>query len=114
MLSALQAAGLALKPTKLQFGRKEIEYLGHVILEKGVSISADRIEAILALPEPECIKGNREFLGTLNYVRRFMDGYAEITAPLVELTSKEFVKKTAFKKLLGPRNVKLLLERNPP
>ena len=43
-----------------------------------------------------------------------MDGYAEITAPLVELTSKEFVKKTAFKKLLGPRNVKLLLERNPP
>ena len=25
-------------------------------------------------------------LGTLNCVRRFIDGYAEITAPLVELT----------------------------
>ena len=34
MFSALQAAGLTLKPTKLQFGEKEIEYLGHVISEK--------------------------------------------------------------------------------
>ena len=34
MFSALQAAGLTLKPTKLQFGQKEIEYLGHVISEK--------------------------------------------------------------------------------
>ena len=46
MFSALQAAGLTLKPTKLQFGQKEIEYLGHVILEKGISISADRVKAI--------------------------------------------------------------------
>ena len=34
MFSALQAAGLTLKPTRLQFGQKDIEYLGHVIVEK--------------------------------------------------------------------------------
>ena len=56
LVSALQAAGLTLKPTKLQFRQKEIEYLGHVISEKGISISADRIKAILALPQPDCIK----------------------------------------------------------
>ena len=89
MFSALQAAGLTLKPTKLQFGQKEMEYFGYVISKKGISISADRVKAILALPEPECIKDNRGVLGTLNYVRRFLDGYAEITAPLVELTRKE-------------------------
>ena len=66
--SALQAAGVTLKPTKLQFGQKEIEYLVHVVSEKGISISADRIKAILALPEPECIKDNRGCLGPLNYV----------------------------------------------
>ena len=48
------------------------------------------------------MKDNRGFLGTLNYVRRSVDGYAEITAPLVELTRKGFVKKTAFKKAFGP------------
>ena len=82
----LQGTQPNLKPTKLHFGQKEIEYLGHVISEKGVSISADRIKAILALSEPDCIKDNRGFLGTLNYVCRFIDGYAEITALLVELT----------------------------
>ena len=55
MFSALQVAGLTLKPTKLQFGQKGVENLGHAISEKGLSINADRIEAILALPEPECI-----------------------------------------------------------
>ena len=46
MLSALQAAGLTLKPTKLQLCQNEIEYHGHVISEKGISINADRIKAI--------------------------------------------------------------------
>ena len=67
-----------------------------------MSLSADRIKAILALPEPECIKDNRRFLGTLNYAPRFIGGYAEITAPLVELTRKDFVEKAAFKKPFGP------------
>ena len=101
MFSALQATGLTLKLTKLQFGQKEIEYLGRVVSEKGIPISANRVKAILVLPEPECIKYNRGFLGTLNYVRRFMDGYAEITAPLVEHTRKDYVKNTALKKAFG-------------
>ena len=33
MFSALQAAGLTWKPSKLQFGQKRIEYVGHVISE---------------------------------------------------------------------------------
>ena len=72
-----------MKPTKLQFGQNEIEYLGHVISEKGISISANRIKAILPLPEPACIKDNHGFLGTLNDVHRLRDGSAEITATLV-------------------------------
>ena len=80
MFSALQVAGLTLSTLAMSFRKKSI------------SISADRIKAILALPEPDCIKDNRGFLRTLNYVCRFIDGYAEITAPLVELTRKDFVK----------------------
>ena len=114
MFSALQAAGLTLKPTKLQFGHKEIEYLGHVISEKGISISTDRVKAIIALPEPECIEDNRGFLGTINYVRRFIDGYAEITAPLVELTRKDMSKRLLSRRRLGPHNVKRLLARSVP
>ena len=113
MFSALQASGLILKPTKLQFGQKEVEYLGHFFRKKAFQ-SVPTVSSILALREPECIKDNRGFLGTLNYVRRFIDGYAVTTTPLVELARKEFVKKTTFIRLLGPRNVKLLPERNAP
>ena len=73
-----------------------------------------RIKAILALPEPECIKDNRELLGTLNYVRRSIDGYTEITAPLVELSRKDLSKRPLSRTLLGPRNVKVLHARNVP
>ena len=68
-----------MKPTKLQFGQKEIEYLGHVISEKGISISADRTKANLDLPELSVSKDNHGFFGTLIYVPRFIDGYAEIS-----------------------------------
>ena len=68
MFPALQAAGLTLRPSKIQLGQNEIEYLGQVVSEKGILISADLIKAILALPQPECIKNNRGYLGTLNFV----------------------------------------------
>ena len=115
MFSALQTAGLTIKPTKLQFGQKEMEYLGHVISEKGISISADRMKAILAPPEPECNKDSRRLLGILNCVRRFMDGDVEITAPRVELTGKGFVKKIALTKAFGPaqREAFARARRNP-
>ena len=92
-----------MKATKLQFGLNEIECLGHVISEKGVPTSDDRVKGNLELPERECIKDNCGFLGTLNHVRRYIDGYlyGEITAPLVELTGNEY-KKTASMRAFGP------------
>lgn len=98
LFAALQAAGLTLKPSKVQFGQKEIEYLGHVISAKGISVSTDRIQAITQLPTPTCIKDLRSVLGMVNFVRRFIKDYAEITAPLVLLTGKDFVLKSRFKK----------------
>ena len=47
MLQALQAAGLPLKPSKVQFGPKEVKYLGHILSKDGIRIGEDRIKAIL-------------------------------------------------------------------
>lgn len=101
MFAALQAAGLTLKPSKVQFGQKQIEYLGHVISAKGITVSTERIEAIRKLPTPTCIKDLRSVLGMFNFVRRFVKDYAEITSPLVDLTRKEFTLKKKFKAAWG-------------
>ena len=44
---ALQTAGLTLKPSKIHFGPKEIQYLGHVLSANGIRMGKDRIKAII-------------------------------------------------------------------
>ena len=72
MFSALQAAGLTLKPSKLHFGSKQLKYLGHIISEHGISIRYDLIKAISELPDPKNTKELRSLLGAFNFVRRFV------------------------------------------
>ena len=40
-------------------------------------------------------------MGTLNFVRRFVPEYAEVTAPLVELTKKQYQQRREFEKHWG-------------
>ena len=75
---ALQAAGLTLKPSKVQFGPKEVKYLGHVLSSDGIRLGNDRIKAILEIPTPKTIKELRSVLGTVNYVKRFIPDLATI------------------------------------
>ncbi|CAB1106819.1 unnamed protein product [Ectocarpus sp. CCAP 1310/34] len=78
----------------------------------------DRIKSILELPTPTNIKSLRSVLGTVNYVRRFIPDLAAVTAPMVDLTKKDAVKKSVAKRW-GPKHdetfaeVKRLLT-NPP
>ena len=100
-VSALQAAGLTLKPSKLQFGSKQVKYFGHIISEHGITIDDDHIKVISELPDPKNIQELRSLLGTLNFVRRFVLEYAEVTAPLVELTKKQYKQRREFEKHWG-------------
>ena len=67
MFAALQAAGLTVKASKVQFGQKEIEYLGHIISAKGISVSDGRIKDTQKLPLPASIKDLRSVFGMLNF-----------------------------------------------
>ncbi|CAB1111841.1 unnamed protein product [Ectocarpus sp. CCAP 1310/34] len=105
---ALQTAGLTLKPSKVQFGPREVKYLGHILSADGIRLGEDRIKSILDLPTPTNIKELRSVLGMVNYVRKFIPNLAAITAPLVELTKKEAVQSVA--KRWGPEHDKAFAE----
>ena len=105
---ALQAAGLTLKPSKVQFGPKEVKYLGHILSADGIRLGDDRIKSILDLPTPTNIKGLRSVLGMVNYVRKFIPNLATVIAPMVDLTKKEAVKSVA--KRWGPEHDKAFAE----
>ena len=48
-----------------------------------------KVEAIQSWPEPKNKKELQQFLGFVNFYRRFVEGFAKIAKPLAKLTGKE-------------------------
>ena len=80
-------SGLKLKPSKCNFFRTEINYLGHTVSAKGMEPGVDSIKAIAEMALPRTYTGFRQFLGATGYFRRFIKGYANIAKPLNDLLS---------------------------
>jgi len=82
----VRSSGLRLQPKKCCFMRKSVEFLGHILDSSGLRPNPDRVKAIKDRPKPSTLKGLRSFLGSINFYRRFFQGYAKIAAPLTDLT----------------------------
>ena len=100
----LDEAGLCLKPSKFEFFKDRLEYLGHVVSSKGIETNPKKIAAIINWPQPRNITQVRSFLGFCNYYRKFIKGYAQVAKPLYQLLTGENAKKRQMK-LNGPNSV---------
>ena len=88
----LAKAGLKLKPSKCEFFRSSLKYLGHIVSKEGIATDPRKIEAIRNWPRPKTVTDVRSFTGFTNYYRKFIKGYAKIARPLHELTSGDNAK----------------------
>ena len=86
--TALSTGRIKLKPRKCILFARQTDYLGHVISERGVSVSPSKISAICEWPIPENATDVWSFLGTASYYRRFVRDFASIAAPLHRLIKK--------------------------
>ena len=81
--------GLKLKPTKCDFFKSEITYLGHQVSAKGMKPSIGNLKAIAEMAPPTTATGIRQFLGATGFYHRFIKGYAKIAQPLNDLILDE-------------------------
>ena len=79
---------LTLNGEKSCIGVPEVEMMGHIIGHDTVRMSPSKVETIQNWPEPENKKQLMSFLGCCNYTSRFVENYADLVAPLYDLTKK--------------------------
>ena len=78
----LASAGLKLKPSKCEFFKKKITYLGHIVSEQGIEIDPKKTEAVTKWPRPQTVTDVRRFLCFTNQYRKFIPKYAHIASAL--------------------------------
>ena len=81
--------GLKLKPTKCDFFKSEITYLGHQVSAEGMKPGIGNLKGIAEMVLPTMAMGIQRFLGTTGFYHRFIKGYAKIAQPLNDLILDE-------------------------
>ena len=89
----MREAELKLKPSKWEFFKDRIAYLGHIVSKAGIETDPKKIKDILEWPQPKTVTDVRQFLGFTNYYRKFIKQYAQVANPLNKLISGENAKK---------------------
>ena len=78
ILQILKERQLYAKFSKCQFWLDRVGFLGHVILEEGISVDPQKIEAIVNWKPPTNVSKVRSFLGLTGYYRKFVERFSMI------------------------------------
>ena len=89
VLQILSTNSLFVKESKCRFGVLQVEYLGHIISEQGVSVDPAKIQAVIEWPTPTTAKWVSGFLSLAGYYKTFIRHFGSIAAPLTRLLSKD-------------------------
>ena len=83
----LREAELYAKPSKCQFYRQEMGFLGFIIDPEGVRMDPSRVKTITEWKStpPESYRDVQVLLGFCNFYRRFIKGYSILARPLTSL-----------------------------
>jgi hypothetical protein len=85
LFQRLEQYGGVIIPAKCVFGQPEVKFLGYLVSGAGTCPLPAKVEAIREYKRPQTVKGLRQFLGMVNFYRRFIPGAARVQAPLNDL-----------------------------
>jgi len=71
--------GMKLKLSKCKVLQAQVEYLGHLVSEKGIEMVPSYVQKIVDWPLPQTGKQLKQFLGFVGYYRGFIPDIADLT-----------------------------------
>jgi hypothetical protein len=78
VLKKLEEYGLAVAPHKSIFHTRMVEFLGYILTPEGISMSAEKVEDVLAWGSPKCVKDVQILMGFANFYRRFILNFSGV------------------------------------
>ncbi|GKB99028.1 reverse transcriptase domain-containing protein [Tanacetum coccineum] len=91
----LREINMKLNPKKCTFGIEEGMFLGYKVNTKGIKVYPNKVETVLGLPSPKCLKDLQRLNGKLSSLNRFLAKLAEKSLPFFK-TLKKCTKNSDF------------------
>ncbi|GJX39228.1 reverse transcriptase domain-containing protein [Tanacetum coccineum] len=91
----LKEINMKLNPKKCTFGVEEGMFLGYKVNTRGLKVCPDKVDAVLSLPSPKCLKDVQKLNRKLASLNRFLAKSAEKSLPFFK-TLKKCTKKSDF------------------
>ncbi|RYE21296.1 MAG: hypothetical protein EOP45_09775 [Sphingobacteriaceae bacterium] len=89
VFSTCRKYNMKLNPTKCDFFRTEVAFLGHRCTDQGVKPDPNKIAVVKNYPVPKDKAEVKRFVAMANYYRRFIAKFAGISKTLSNLTRKK-------------------------
>ena len=85
VFKSFQKFKMKLKLEKCEFSRSEIQFLGHIINQKGIRTLPERMEEISKIKAPRNTDEVHAVLGLLDHYRQFIPAFADLIQPIQKL-----------------------------
>ena len=88
VFNVLSHVGLKLKISKFSFAHSAVRLQGHIVNHEGLQVNPEKTAIIQEMKVSTNKTELRRFLGLAGYYRRFIKGFAQISATLHDATSR--------------------------
>ena len=89
VLERIRQANMKLNRDKCKIGLSEVAYVGHTFGPDRLKPSSEKLRAIMEIPEPQNRTELQRFMGTVNYLGKFIPNLSGINQPLRQLLQKD-------------------------
>ena len=86
LFSRMREYNIRFKPSKCRFGMYDVKYLGYHVSQGKIQPEAEKVKSIMQMNHPSSVTELRTFMGLCAYYQPFVEHFADLAAPLYELT----------------------------